>query len=77
MGSPGVRRGEGVTLALTTSVGQDSDTSWMQVCRGGENPGPLSWRCWTRGLSFPWGSNRTFWAEDSCSEPQWPRLTPD
>lgn len=23
------------------------------------------------------GRNRTFWAEDSCSEPQWPRLTPD
>lgn len=34
VGSPGVRRGEGVTLALTTSVGQDSDTSWMQVCGG-------------------------------------------
>ena len=36
MGSPGVRRGEGVTLALTTSVGQDSDTSWMQVAEGRE-----------------------------------------
>lgn len=36
VGSPGVRRGEGVTLALTTSVGQDSDTSWMQVAEGRE-----------------------------------------
>ena len=43
VGSPGEGEGRVVTLALATSMGQVSDTSWMQVCGGGENPGPLSW----------------------------------
>ena len=46
-GAQGLGEGRVVMLALTTSMGQDSDTSWMQVGRGGENPGPLSRRCWT------------------------------
>ena len=46
-GAQGLGEGRVVMLALTASMGQDSDNSWMQEGRGGENPGPLSRRCWT------------------------------